>query len=196
MFNWLKAPSLSAVSWVLVAMLTVCNVLLARQNQKFRALVQEMESEQKIQIGDALGPLSASDLSGQPTVVRFDENKLGTVVLFSSTTCPFCKKQNPNWNRLIRDVDRAKYDVVELFRANETRSQVAGYLRTNGLDNEAAVKFFFVAEDFLKQKKLNTTPITLIVGRNGLVERAWFGLWNPSQLAEVNSSLSLSIQAE
>jgi glutaredoxin len=187
--------SLATLSWAVVIVLTLCNVLLIRQNYQLRALVQGLESEQRIQVGDKLGPFWGSDLEGKPVDVRFDEAGVRKVIMFSSTTCPFCKKQNPNWNQLMEQIDRRKYEVVELFREREAGSRVADYLKANSLSNEGTSRVLLVGDDFLKEKKLNSTPVTLIVGKNGVVEKAWFGLWNNSAIAEVNSSLDISIQS-
>jgi len=194
MLKNLKTPSLSTLSWIVTLVLVACNLLLIRQNSQLRGLVQDLEAEQRIQVGDKLSSFKGSDLEGKPTEVRFAENNLKKIVLFSSISCPFCKKQNPNWNQLIQQIDRRKYEVVELFRDREAHDQVAAYLKANGFGNEDSAKVFLIADSLLQGKKLNSTPITLIVGENGVVERAWFGLWDKSAIADVNSSLDISIQ--
>lgn len=193
MFKKLTFPSLSVLSWVVVVILILCNGLLIRQNRQLRTVVRELEAEQKIQVGDKLLPFRAAGLDGQSLEVRFDENDVKKIVLFSSITCPFCKKQNPRWNQLIQQIDHQKYEVVELFRDREAASAVAAYLRANSPSNDSA-RVLLTADEFLQKAKLNTTPITLVVGRNGVVEKAWFGLWNASSTAEVNSFLGTSIQ--
>jgi peroxiredoxin len=196
MLKNLKLPSLAILSWVVVAILTLCNVLLMRQNSQLRTTVHKLESEQRIQAGDRLDSFTGTDLEGKPVEVKFDDNNLKKVVLFSSISCPFCQKQNPKWNQLIEKIDRRKYEVVELFRDNESRNQVAAYLKANSLSNEDLVKVFLAGNKFLKEEKLNGTPITLVVGQNGVVERAWVGLWDAAALTEVNSVLGLSIQSD
>ena len=191
-----KLISLAALSWVMVIGLILCNVLLIRQNFQLRALVQRLEAEQRIQIGDKLGPFKGADLDGKSVELRFDGSQLKKVVLFSSINCSFCKKQNPKWNQLIEKIDRGKYEVVELFRERETQSQVAAYLKANSFPTGEAVKVFLLGDAPLTEEKLNSTPITLIVGENGVVEKAWFGLWNESATAEVNSALDISIQSD
>jgi peroxiredoxin len=193
MFKKLTLPSLSVLSWVVVVILTLSNVLLIRQNGQLRAVLGELEAEQKIQVGDKLAPFRAAGLDGQSVEVRFGENEVKKVVLFSSITCPFCKKQNPGWNQLIHQIDRQKYEVLEVFRNRERPSQIAAYLRVNSPDGDSA-KVLLTTDEFLQRAKLNTTPITLVVGRNGVVEKAWFGLWNDFSTAEVNSFLGTSIQ--
>ena len=188
--------SLTVLSWAVMVSLTLCNVLLIRQNVQLRRIIQKLESEQRIQIGDRLGPLRGTDLEGRPVEVRFDGSKLKKIVFFSSTRCPFCKKQNPTWNQLIERVDRRKYEVVELFRDKEAPGQVAAYLKANSFLDEDMLKVFMVADDFLQEEKMNSTPVTLIVGENGVVERVWVGLLNESEAAAVNSFLGIAAQAD
>lgn len=195
MLKKLKVPSLSTLVWVVMIILTCCNILLIRQNLQLRVLVRKFESEQRIQVGDSLGRFSGTDLEGKPTEIRFNENNLKKVVLFSSTSCPFCKKQNPKWNQLIEKIDRAKYEVIEIFRDRETPKNVAAYLKAN-FSSENLAKVFLVGDKSLIEKKLNSTPITLVVGENGVVERAWIGLWDKSALSEVSSFINVPIQSD
>jgi glutaredoxin len=119
------------------------------------------------------------------------------LILYSSTTCPYCKKQNPLWTEMIRQVDGKKYEVVELFRDLEDRDKVMNYLVNNGFIKDSStpeLKILFPNDAFLDKNKMNSTPLTLIVGKDGTVEKAWFGLWNKSTIADVNSSLGISIQ--
>jgi thiol-disulfide isomerase/thioredoxin len=190
----LKLPSLSALSWVMVIILTACNILLIRQNSQLRSLVHEFESEQRIQIGEKLRPFRGADLNGKTEEVRFDEPEVRRIVLVSSTSCPFCKRQNPSWNQLAGQIDRRRYEVITLFRDREDRDHVAAYLKANGFGNNSLMPVFFVADEFFKESKLNSTPITLILGKDGVVEKAWFGLWDKHTIADVNSFLNISIQ--
>lgn len=191
-----KLATPAALSWAIAIALLLCNFLLIRQNLQLRALAQKLEAEQRIQIGDKLGPFKGADLDGRAVDVRFDGNGLKKVVLFSSVSCPFCKKQNPMWNRLIGKIDRRKYEVMEIFRDSESGSQVAAYLKANGFSNEDSAKVFLIRDEFLREEKLNATPVTLLIGENGVVEKAWFGLWNRSTADEVNSFFDVSTQSD
>ena len=98
---------------------------------------------------------------------------------------------------MIRQVDSQKYEVVELFRDLEARDKVMNYLVNNGFIRDSSapeLKVLFPNDAFLDENKMNSTPLTLVVGKDGTVEKAWFGLWNKSTIADVNSSLGISIQ--
>ena len=85
--------------------------------------------------------------------------------------------------------------MLELFRDREDKSKVASYLNANGYELEnSSVKFLFLADEFLQENKLNSTPTTLLVNENGIVEKVWFGLWDKTIISEVNSSLGVSVQ--
>jgi peroxiredoxin len=145
---------------------------------QLRALTQKLEAEQRLQAGDKLGPFKGAGLDGQAVEVRFDESGLNKVVLFSSTSCPFCKKQNPMWNQLMGKIDRSKYEVIEIFRNREPISQVSAYLKASGFPEGDAAKIILIGDEPLREEKLNSTPMTFIVGENGTVEKAWYGPWS------------------
>lgn len=191
-----KLATPAALSWAMAVALVLCNALLIRQNLQLRALTRKLEAEQRVQVGDKFGLLTGAGLDGKAAEVRFDEHGRKKVFLFSSTSCPFCKQQNPMWNQLIEKIDQGKYEVVEIFRDRESVSRVAAYLKANGFSDEASAKIFLMGDEPLREVKLNSTPITLVVGANGAVEKAWYGLWNSSMTAEVNSFLDVSIQSD
>lgn len=191
----LKIPSASVLSWVIIIILVLSSILLIRQNLQLRTTVEKLVAEQKIQIGEKFTAFNAVDLEDRPIEVNFNESKAKTILLFSSTTCPFCKKQNPYWNDVIKQIDYRKYQILEVFHEKEDKGKVIEYLKNNSLENEkSSLRILFLADEFLRKNKLNSTPITLIIGENGIVERAWFGLWSKSTITEVNSSLEISIQ--
>lgn len=153
--------------------------------------------EQKIQIGQKLDQFDAVDIKNAPVKINFDAEAPKRLILYSSTSCPFCKKQNPLWNEMIRQVDGQKYEVLELFRDMDDREKVMNYLSSNGLMRDElpnGLRVLFPKDDFLDKNKLKSTPITLVVDKDGTVEKAWFGLWNKSTISDVNSSLGISIQ--
>jgi hypothetical protein len=47
-------------------------------------LARKLESEQRIQVGDKLGPLRGIDLEGRPVELNFADSNLKTIVLFAS----------------------------------------------------------------------------------------------------------------
>lgn len=189
--------SLSNMSWVLVAGLIFCNIFLVVQNLRLKDRVNGLIAEQKIQIGHKLDQFEAVDIKNTAVKINYDDSTPKRLILYSSTTCPYCKKQNPLWNEMIRQVDSQKYEVLELFRDLEDKEKVMNYLVNNGFiknNSEPDLKVLFPNDAFLDKNKMNSTPLTLVVDKDGTVEKAWFGLWNKSTIADVNSSLGISIQ--
>lgn len=191
----LEIPSVPALSWIIVALLILCNVFLIKQNLQLKTTVEELAAQRKVQVGEKFSAFNGFNLENQPVTVDFNEGNAKTILLYSSTTCPFCKKQNPYWNDVIKQIDNQKYQVLEIFHEKEDKNKVFDYLRNNNLDNgKSSLKVLFLPDRILQKYKLNSTPVTLIVGENGIVENAWFGLWNKSIITEVNSSLNVLIQ--
>lgn len=187
----------SNLSWLLIALLIFCNILLFRQNLQLKASVEDFTAKQKIQTGEKIEPFNASDIKNNSVQYNFDNGISKKIIFFSSTTCPFCKKQNPLWNEVVKQANNKKYEILEFFRDVEDKDKVFNYLKNNGVvkdDSDLSPKILFLKDEFLQKNKLNSTPITLIINENGVVEKTWFGLWNKAQIAEINDALDISIQ--
>jgi len=181
--------------WLILLALIVCNFLLIRQNLQLKADIKDLIAEQKIQVGAKFSEFKGVNLENNQIAFTYNQNKLKKIILYSSANCPFCKQQNPYWTEVIKQIDNQKYEVLELFRDREDKSKVASYLNANGYELEnSSVKFLFLADEFLQENKLNSTPTTLLVNENGIVEKVWFGLWDKTIISEVNSSLGVSVQ--
>ncbi len=195
MLENLNISKTTLLIWLIPCALLVCNFLLIRQNLQLRSDIAGLIAEQKIQAGEVFSEVKGVDLVNNPVSVSFNENKTKKVIFFSSTSCPFCKKQNPYWNEFIKQADPQKYEVLGIFNSREDKNNVAEYLKNNGFtDEKLSFKVLLLGDDLLQKNKLQSTPITVVVGENGVVEKAWFGLWDKTIISEVNTSLGLSIQ--
>ena len=191
--------SLSTLSWLLVLLLLLTNIFLIRKNVILQLSLERFTNVQKVQVGEKFELFSPVDTDNKSFGVAFLKSGSKKVILFSSTTCPFCKKQNPLWNEMIKQIDVQRYEVFELFRDSEDREHVRQYLETNSVVQDRAnskPKLIFLGDDYLQMNKLTTTPMTIIVNEDGAVEKVWFGLWNPKTIREINTTFGISIPRE
>lgn len=152
--------------------------------------------ERKIQIGEKFESFAPVDFDNVALGVDFLKGERKKIILFSSTKCPFCKQQNPMWNDLVRQVDERGFEVLELFRESENREKVRQYLVSNGVIQDfpnRTPKIIFLDDESLEKNKLVTTPLTVVLNEEGVVEKVWFGLWNPKIVKDVNRTLGTSI---
>jgi peroxiredoxin len=184
---------MSLISWLMIVGLVVCNIILIKQNLHLREVVEKQEIEKRVQIGQSFDEFKAVDninnsvnlLSAKPTK---------KVILFSSTSCPFCKKQNPYWTQLASQINSEKYEIFMLFNDREECPKVEEYLRSNGytsIDN--SIKPLYSSGETLQKYRLNGNPATLIIDENGVVEKSWSGLWDKPTIKEVENYFHAAI---
>ena len=155
-------------------------------------MVDELNSERTVKIGDEFTDFKAFDAENRPLNFGLSKNK--KVILFTSTSCPFCKKQNPYWLQMLRQIDSRRYEIVEIFNAGEERPAVSNYVNSIGHSTIPNLHVLFSESETLQKYKLNATPTTLVLNEEGFVEKVWNGLWDKSKVKEVNSYLNLSVQ--
>ncbi len=187
-----KFETASILSWLIVIALIACNGFLIRQNLRLRGMVDELNSERTVKIGDEFTDFKAFDTENKPLNFGLSKNK--KVILFTSTSYPFCKKQNPYWLQMLQQLDARKYETVEIFNAAEERPTVSNYVNSIGHSTIPNLYVLCSESENLQKYKLNATPTTLVLNEEGSVEKVWDGLWNKSKVEEVNSYLNLSVQ--
>jgi peroxiredoxin len=173
-----RGSFLSASSWILVFILIVVNVFLIRQNWQLRSDVDNLVREQRVQVGESFNDFSALDFQDRPVAIS-SEARIKKVIFFSSTSCPYCKKQNAYWLDCLKQLDPGKYEIIAVFNEREERQTVADHLNKYGFtEGGSSLKLLFSPDDTLQKYKLRSTPITLVLDENGTVEKVWQGLWD------------------
>ena len=183
----------SSLIWVIITGLIICNGVLIAQNIKLRQVVERQYNEKRTQVGDDFNGLKVSDENRKSIEISSSES-IKKIILFSSTECPFCKKQNPFWVQLIDEIDDKKYTVFILFNDGEENSKVNEYMKSAGyLNTKKLAKSLFSDSETLQKYKLNGTPATLVIDENGIVEKVWTGLWDKTKIAEVEAYFRITI---
>jgi peroxiredoxin len=187
-------PLVAAFSWILIFILLVCNGFLIRQNWQLRSDIEQLSREQRVQVGENFSDFVALDSENRPVPIN-SEAKIKKVIFLFSTSCPYCKKQNAYWIDCLKQIDRSKYKVIALFNEREERQKVAEYLDKHGYSEaDSPLKLLFSPDDTLQKYKLRSTPITLVLDENSVVEKVWLGLWDQPKITEANAFFKVSIQ--
>lgn len=189
-----KPLSFSNLNWLFVFLLLIGNLLLIAQNLQLRNTINDLNFQQRIGEGEKLGPIDGLDLNNSSLTLSFEGDHRKKIILFSSTSCPFCKKQNPFWSEFLRQVDAVNYEVIHIFRESEDKQNVAEYLKNNGLmPITLDPKVIFVKDEYLNKIKFNGTPLTIVVDEKGFVDHVWNGLWNKSSIKDMQSVFNIAI---
>ena len=181
---------MSLISWLMIVGLVICNVVIIRQNLELRETVERQELEKRVQIGDSFNEFQAVD-DNNKSINLVSSKPLKKILFFSSTTCPFCLKQNPYWTQVAAQTDFDKYEIFTLFNDREEHIKANEYLKQNGYTS--SVQPLYSNGEILQKYKLNGTPATVIINENGVVEKSWSGLWDKTTVSEVENYFHIKI---
>ena len=115
-------------------------------------------------------------------VVRLGEPEPGTrqVLLFFTTTCPYCLASVPSWNAL-GDLAEARSDVTAIGVAMDSTHLVEAYREHHGL------RYPIVELDdrrFARLFRVTTVPLTMVVEPDGRVTYARMGQFGNQVLVD------------
>ncbi len=180
-----RSPAM--IYWAMLVVLGVGDVYLLRQNQSLRTELEAVTSAERLGPGDTVAPFVASGLRGEVRIT-YSGTERKRVFLFLSPRCRYCDATLPYWQQILQRIDSDVFEVIVLVQENEDVFEVHDYLARASLDSAPVA---FVPNIVRDMYRLYATPITLIVGNDGEVERAWFGAWGHGTLAEAGSALGI-----
>jgi hypothetical protein len=113
------------------------------------------------------------------------------VLLSFSPQCGFCEKNMPNWEAIIKGVDKNVFRVaaVSLTLAG-TQEYVA---RHNFADTLLIAE---VKADDKRAYKFQVTPQTILIDVSGKVEKVWTGLIQGEVRKEIEQYLDIKLPAQ
>lgn len=169
--------------------LCVANVLLIKQNRNLKAAIAGNQPE-FLKPGEHLGSFTAINLSGERRMVNYAASPK-TVLLVFRPECPACERTLPYWKKIKAACDREGYQVFGISLENSGKT--IEFLQTKGLNLEV-----FAAPDahFKDTYKLNLTPVTIVIGNDGSVEKIWPGALNENSKSEVETYFGISLDGK
>ena len=174
---------ISGASLFLQAALLVVVVLLLRQNFAYRALLAQ-PTVSVPQPGERVDSFVSPALVGSVEVLFGKQEERRTVLLFLSPDCRYCDAQMPYWRELVDHADRERFRIVSVVRDSENSDEVQRYLAEGGI---ATLPTAFASAELRASLKLSSTPLTLVIDAEGIVERTWLGVWDPQADRSVRS---------
>ena len=166
------------VSWLLLLIVAVVNVLLIRQNDRLAELAGTRAGDV---VAKNVTDLSGLDIGGHPTRVQFGDGRKYLVFGFA-TGCRFCDESVPNWIALSRDIDRSQWVVVWVSR--DSLLQTQGYPAVRTLDDLVLAD---VPHRLYVQLGLAKVPRTVVLTAQGAVSGSHLGLLDATSVKAVLS---------
>lgn len=191
--NWKR---LSVVLFFLLAMMTVADILLIRQNVEMRRLLPSNAKGAKV--GAQLPPFSAKGLWDQSINVRYDGSGPRRVYFYFTPTCKFCHQQFAYWKEILQQSANHNLEVMGLVKEGEDQHALNAYLQQMGCSNESStpLKVVFVSDRIRHDYGLSATPVTLLTDNRGAVEKSWVGAWTEAERKDAASALQLTISPQ
>ncbi len=136
-------------------------------------------------VGEHAQPLVASDLRGGRVVVTWGGDSRPTILYVFAPDCAWCSRNLQSFVKLSERV--AGYRIMGIS------------LRTAGLtDYVLSNKFTFPvyaspSEETIRNFRLGATPETIIVSPEGVIQKAWLGVFTGRTLDEIEKTFGIEL---
>lgn len=181
-----RRDSLTHVLLVGCVALAVCVIALAWQNlalkRRLASPAHAQDDLPKLAAGDVVGPFDLWSPTGESVKVAFDGAEDRTLLLVFSSTCPACERNMPAWHELLSGQRSSGVRVlgIQTDLAAGAQPHAAGPpCPIYSVGQRAGPPF----------DRLPYVPATVVLDRQGRVRRAWFGILDAQQQAELRREL-------
>lgn len=145
-------------------------------------LIEQHKTDQAIQLptlNAPITPITVHSEQGAKYPLVFSPNAAHDhLLLVMSPDCPYCKKNWPMWEALIKnvgpDVDATYFDVTGKF---DKKVSSEYHIRTERLITAPL--------DSAIMARIIGTPTTILIARNGKVRHVWQGVLDTDELGEI-----------
>lgn len=165
---------------LLGATVLITNLLLVREVRQLR--LRAAGEAQKEVIERPRG-LVGSDLLGRRTPVRFGPER-GALLITFSADCQFCRNSLPNWTRVLKALDRDRWDVYWISR--DPSEVTAPFVTDNGISELVLAD---VSHGTYGQLGLASVPKTIVVSSEGVLLGSINGELNDKKLPQLTELL-------
>ena len=175
---------LAVVFLLLAVLLVAANAFLLNRVKTLRAHVLELERLSVREVGGQAAPILGMDPQGRPRVITLARDGRKTVIFVLSPSCGPCNLNWPNWRELLRSKELSFHPVFVDLSDEITHS----YMSSHGIADTDLVTH--LRGKSVLAYGLGYTPETIVVDRNGRIERIWSGYLSKVSLADIRKSLS------
>jgi peroxiredoxin len=173
--------------WVMVAVISIINVLLIMQNFQMRAQLDKYKPN-ILQAGDKVRPFITRGLRGEFFTVDYTGTEPKRILFFFTPSCPYCQEQFAYWQEILNRVDQNQYQVLGVAAESEDETKLTEFLRSVNCES---MNVALLPNSLLNAYKLSVTPTTLVIENNGKVEKVWAGSWKDDRVDDAGSYFGL-----
>jgi thiol-disulfide isomerase/thioredoxin len=161
-------------------LLLAVNIALIHQNRQLKSQLSVPSPNLEVAHGTQMPDLKGFDAAGKPLDVQYGKDSRKVLVLVYSPVCGFCEQNWPKWDQLISGLDRG---AVRLVAVDVTATTKQPFI----VQHKMADLPVFVQIDprDTLDYRFHLTPQTILLDRDGKVEKEWTGVLNDSSVSEL-----------
>ncbi|MGZ4845666.1 MAG: TlpA family protein disulfide reductase [Candidatus Angelobacter sp.] len=156
------------------------NVALIRQNQQLKTQLSQPPPTFEAVRGTQMPDLRGFDVAGKPLELVYGQDQRKVLVLVFSPTCAFCDENWPKWAQAIPSLNR---EAVRPVAVDVTATANPAFLSQHQIPGMPV--FVQVDPRAMLSYRFHLTPQTILLDREGKVERVWTGVLSQSDLVEL-----------
>ncbi len=166
-----------------VVLLATQVYFLSMENRSLKA-GGEMKSLTAVASGVQFAGMPVASLDGQEQTLVFDQPDAKKLLFLFSTNCQYCTENIVNWEALIA----SHSSRVELLAISENSVEETHiYQQDNSFPGEILVA---LPDDYRERYDVMAVPQTVLLNRDGIVEKAWLGRLNGEQLEDIATHIN------
>jgi peroxiredoxin len=131
--------------------------------------------------GSLVPPLRGRHLDGSLALIDYKTSPAPTLVYFMSPKCIWCSRNRENFRAIVTQT-KAKLHVVCV---SQFPDELPDYIAKNGLEGLGIEFLLNVPGDLLGVYGFSATPQTLVISKEGRVEKAWRGAYTVEKQHDV-----------
>ena len=180
-----KLSSFGSHSLILTLLLfasVIFNIYLATEVKSTKDTINTMARNRGLRLGHKAKPIKANTLKNKPFELTFYENDKPTIVYFFDPKCHWCDINSPSINSLSDEV-KEKYRVVSIALRNDNLDD---FIKQN--DYKFPV-YSNPSEAARWAYDISTIPMTVVVSKNGNVDKIWEGAFMDEKKVTLKTTL-------
>lgn len=184
-----KLSSFGSHSLILTLLLfasVIFNIYLATEVKSTKNTINTMARNRGLRLGQKAKPLEANTLQNEPFEITYNRDDKPIILYFFDPKCHWCDLNSPSINSLSNEVSET-YRVVSIA------------LRDDNLDKFIEQKdykfpvYHNPTEASRWAYDLSTVPMTVVVKKNGMVDKIWEGAFMNEKKEEIEQYFDLTL---
>ena len=180
-----KTYWIQLVTFTIIAVLVVEDGLLIIQNKELKARLNAFAAPQMepLKPGEVLQPVNVQTLDGNIRELNYSDTSKKYLLFVFSTTCPHCERNLVRWQEIVDGYHADGCDIIGISVHDLDATQRYVTTKNIGFVTVSSAK----DTSFARKYKMSGVPETILVAKNGKVEKTWRGELNAEQTDEIKS---------